>query len=108
MIFSCCCTKFSLLCRLNERVLKAEKNNWLNLIGSLPTDTDYKKWSSQDTSTWLMDNLKYVYIPRKTVTNHLYTLWIAADLELPEGRKLMKEALDYLVIRRFCRINKTY
>ncbi|XP_016841360.1 UDP-glucose:glycoprotein glucosyltransferase isoform X1 [Nasonia vitripennis] len=82
--------------RLNERVLKAEKNNWLNLIGSLPTDTDYKKWSSQDISTWLMENLKYLYIPRKTVTNHLYTLWIAADLELPAGRKLMKEALDYL------------
>ncbi|XP_058805620.1 UDP-glucose:glycoprotein glucosyltransferase [Phymastichus coffea] len=82
--------------RLNERVLKGEKDVWLNLIGSVPNDVDYKKWSFQDMSTWLIENTRYVYIPRKTIINHLYTVWIVTDLDLKTGRKLLSEALDYL------------
>ncbi|XP_011503813.1 PREDICTED: UDP-glucose:glycoprotein glucosyltransferase [Ceratosolen solmsi marchali] len=82
--------------RLNERVLKTEKNIWLNLIGSIPKNNDYTKWSSQDISSWLMKHLCYLYIPRKSVSSHVYTLWIVADLELELGRKLLKEALIYL------------
>lgn len=90
--------KSFLLCyRLNERVLKTENSKWLNLIGTVPENTDYKKWSSQDMSTWLMEQIRYLYVPRKNVVNHLYNIWIAVDLELESGRKLLEETLHYLV-----------
>lgn len=78
-------------------MLKGDKDVWLNLIGTVPNDDDFKKWSVQDMSTWLMETTRYVYVPRKSVTNHLYTLWVVTDLELESGRKLLTETLDYLV-----------
>lgn len=76
--------------------MKDEKDCWLDLIGSVPTDMNFFKWSLQDKSTWLINNIRYLHTPRK-ITNHEYTLWIAVDLEVSSGRKLLKETLDYLV-----------
>ncbi|XP_029039597.1 UDP-glucose:glycoprotein glucosyltransferase [Osmia bicornis bicornis] len=82
--------------RLNERILKPEKHTWLNLIGTLPNDDDYTKWSPQDLSTWFMNRMRYVFVPRRTNVHHLYTFWIAADLNDSEGRQLLREALEYI------------
>ncbi|XP_043524015.1 UDP-glucose:glycoprotein glucosyltransferase isoform X1 [Frieseomelitta varia] len=82
--------------RLNERILKPEKHTWLNLIGSIPNDEDYTKWSPQDLSTWLMNKMRYMYVPRRTSVHHLYTFWIVANLNDPEGRRLLREALEYI------------
>ena len=83
--------------RLNERVLKMDKDNWLNLIGTVPQDNDFAKWSPQDTSSWIMEKSRYLYAPRKSIIHHLYSLWIVLDLEDAEGRKLLHETLEYLV-----------
>lgn len=81
---------------MNERVLKVDKNLWLNLITSAPDDNDFKEWSSQNISVWIMKNVHYIYVPRKNI-DHEYTLWIVVDLELHSGRKLLNETLHYLV-----------
>lgn len=83
--------------RLNERVLKMEKDMWLNLIGTVPDDTDFVKWSPQDTSSWIMEKSRYLFAPRKSITRHLYSLWVVLDLKEAEGRKLLHETLEYLV-----------
>lgn len=82
---------------LNERILKPEKHTWLNLVGSIPNDEDYAKWSPQDLSTWLMNKMRYMYVPRRTSVHHLYTFWIVANLNDPDGRRLLREALEYMV-----------
>ncbi|XP_034947696.1 UDP-glucose:glycoprotein glucosyltransferase [Chelonus insularis] len=82
--------------RLNERILKTDEDQWLNLIGNLPSDDRIDSWNSQDMSTWLMKNSHYLYMPRRSSGRHLYTYWIVADLEDPNGRELLREALDYL------------
>ena len=84
---------------MNERVLKVEKSTWLNLIGSVPADEEFLKWSSQDKSSWLLDSMHYLFIPRKSISQHYYTIWIAVDLEVAAGRQLINEVLNYLVIR---------
>ena len=83
--------------RLNERVLKMDKDMWLNLIGDVPQNNDYVKWSQQDASSWIMENSRYIFAPRKSVTHHLYSLWIVLDLQEAESRKLLLETLEYLV-----------
>ncbi|CAL7942835.1 unnamed protein product [Xylocopa violacea] len=82
--------------RLNGRILKSEKHTWLNLIGTAPDDQDYGKWNPQDFSTWLMNRMRYMYVPRRTQTHHLYTFWIVANLNDVEGRQLLREALEYI------------
>lgn len=82
---------------LNERILKPEKHTWLNLIGTIPNDKDYSKWSPQDLSTWLMDRMRYLYVTRRTSVHHLYTFWVVANLNDAEGRQLLREALEYIV-----------
>ncbi|XP_053979752.1 UDP-glucose:glycoprotein glucosyltransferase isoform X1 [Hylaeus volcanicus] len=82
--------------RLNERILKAEKHTWLNLIGTVPNDEDYTKWSPQDLSTWLMNRLRYVFVPRRTSVHHLYSFWVVTNLNDPAGRQLLREALEYI------------
>ncbi|XP_031847873.1 UDP-glucose-glycoprotein glucosyltransferase [Nomia melanderi] len=82
--------------RLNERILKAEKHTWLNLIGTVPKDEDYSKWSPEDFSTWLMNKSHYLYVPRRTNIHHLYTFWVVTDLNSSAGRLLLREALDYI------------
>lgn len=83
--------------RLNERVLKMDKDMWLNLNGNVPKNTEIIKWSTEDASAWIMKNSRYLYVPRKRTTRHLYSLWIVLDLEEAEGRKLLTETLEYLV-----------
>ncbi|XP_063978446.1 UDP-glucose:glycoprotein glucosyltransferase isoform X2 [Diachasmimorpha longicaudata] len=82
--------------RLNERVLKNDKSQWLNLVGEAPTTQDVYSWSPEDTSAWLIQNSNYLYIPRRKKTQHLYTYWIITNLERPDGRLLLREALEYL------------
>lgn len=82
---------------LNERILKPEKHTWLNLIGTMPNDEDYNKWSPQDLSTWLMNKMRYIYVPRRTTVHHLYTFWIVTNLNELKGRQLLREALEYIV-----------
>ncbi|XP_046423993.1 UDP-glucose:glycoprotein glucosyltransferase isoform X1 [Neodiprion fabricii] len=82
--------------RLNERVLKVEKHNWLDLIGSMPETNEISKWSSQDTSNWLMERMKYVYISRRSAVHHLFTFWIVVDLNLSIDRQLLREAFEYV------------
>lgn len=82
---------------LNERILKPEKHTWLNLIGTAPSDDDYNKWSPQDLSTWLMNRMRYIHVPRRTNVHHLYTFWIVTDLHDSAGRQLLREALEYIV-----------
>lgn len=83
--------------RLNERVLKMDKNKWLNLIGSIPEDEDYIKWSPQDLSTYIMKNMRYFFVPRRSTTHHFYSFWIVTDLKSSAGRQLLREALEYVV-----------
>lgn len=71
------------------------------MVGSIPEEIDYKKWSYEETSTWIIENINYLYALRKSNKTHIYTLWIAIDLHLQSGRKLLKEALDYLVKNSF-------
>ncbi|XP_043284000.1 UDP-glucose:glycoprotein glucosyltransferase isoform X2 [Venturia canescens] len=82
--------------RLNERVLQTEKNKWLNLIGTVPNNEDYKSWNPQDMAAWLMAKTNYLSVPRRTSVRHLYSFWIVVDLETEAGRKLLREALEYL------------
>ncbi|XP_012274348.1 UDP-glucose:glycoprotein glucosyltransferase isoform X2 [Orussus abietinus] len=82
--------------RLNERVLRVEKSTWLNLIGKAPKDEDFTKWGAQDAFTWLMDKMHYLYVPRRSSLHHLYSFWIAVDLNKPSGRELLLEALEFL------------
>jgi len=82
---------------LNERVLKVDKNAWLNLIGTMPDDEDYTKWSSQDLSSYLMKEMRYFYVPRRNNMHHLYSFWIVADFNSLSGRQLLREAIGYVV-----------
>ncbi|XP_024937212.1 UDP-glucose:glycoprotein glucosyltransferase isoform X2 [Cephus cinctus] len=82
--------------RLNERILKVDKSTWLNLVGVPPEDQEYVKWSSQDASAWLMENMRYVSASRRDNMHHLYSLWIVADLKESMGRQLLREALEYV------------
>ncbi|XP_023247074.1 UDP-glucose:glycoprotein glucosyltransferase [Copidosoma floridanum] len=86
----------NVLPRFNERILKPKENCWLNTVGSIPENTYYEKWNSEDLTAWMIKNLQYLYAPKKTAQYHLYTLWLTIDLHLISGRKLLKEALDYL------------
>ncbi|XP_076247159.1 UDP-glucose-glycoprotein glucosyltransferase isoform X2 [Calliopsis andreniformis] len=87
----------NVMTRLNERILKGEKHTWLNLIGTIPNDKDYTQWSPQDLSTWLMNKMHYLFVPRRVnVINHLYSFWVVTDLKDPAGRQLLREALDYI------------
>ncbi|KAL0109124.1 hypothetical protein PUN28_014311 [Cardiocondyla obscurior] len=81
--------------RLNERVLKVDKNAWLNLIGTIPEDDNYIKWSSPNLSTYLMKKMNYFFVPRRN-TRHLYSFWVVADLKSLSGRQLLREALEYI------------
>lgn len=82
--------------RLNERILKVDKHSWLNLIGTAPEDNNYTKWSHQDLSSWLMEKMQYLFVPRRSSLYHLYSFWIVTDLRLQAGRKLLEEALIYI------------
>lgn len=82
--------------RLNERILKVDKNAWLNLIGTIPEDDDYTKLSSQNLSTYLMKKMHYFFVPRRNM-RHLYSFWVVADLKSLSGRQLLREALEYVV-----------
>lgn len=83
--------------RLNERVLKMDKDMWLQLNGNVPKDKEFTKWSKEDSSAWVMENSRYLYVSRKSATRHLYSLWIVLDLEEADSRKLLAETLEYLV-----------
>ncbi|XP_017891944.1 UDP-glucose:glycoprotein glucosyltransferase isoform X2 [Ceratina calcarata] len=83
--------------RLNERILKPERHAWLNLIGTVPKDEeDYTRWNPQDLSTWLMNRMRYIYVSRRTTVHHLFTFWVVTNLNDPKGRKLLREALEYV------------
>ncbi|XP_015109415.1 UDP-glucose:glycoprotein glucosyltransferase isoform X2 [Diachasma alloeum] len=82
--------------RLNERVLKNDKTQWLNLVGEVPTTEDVSTWGPEDTSAWIIKNSNYLYMPRRKKSQHLYTYWIVTNLEHPDGRLLLREALEYL------------
>lgn len=86
-----------MLSSLNERILKADKNAWLNLIGTIPENDDYTKWSPQDLSTYLMKKMHYFFVPRRSNVHHLYSFWIVTDLRSLSGRQLLREALEYIV-----------
>ncbi|KAG7199513.1 hypothetical protein KM043_014130 [Ampulex compressa] len=90
--------------RLNERILKVDKHTWLNLIGVAPEDENFLKWSPQDLSTWLMKEMHYLYVPRRTTTHHLYSFWVIADLKSAKGRLLLREALEYVETNAYARI----
>ncbi|XP_015179238.1 PREDICTED: UDP-glucose:glycoprotein glucosyltransferase isoform X3 [Polistes dominula] len=82
--------------RLNERILKIDKNSWLNLIGTVPKDNDYTKWTPQDASSWLMEKMKYLFVSRRSSLHHLYSFWIVVDLKSKSSRTLLHEALIYI------------
>ncbi|XP_066600905.1 UDP-glucose:glycoprotein glucosyltransferase 1-like [Prorops nasuta] len=91
--------------RLNERVLKIDKHTWLNLIGSEPEDKEFIKWTPQDMSTWLMQEMHYLYVSRRSHVNHLYSFWIVTDLKTSKGRQLLKEAIEYVGFNADVRIS---
>lgn len=76
--------------------MKVDKNAWLNLIGTIPEDDDYTKWSTQNLSTYLMKKMHYFYVPRRNM-RHLYSFWVVTDLKSLAGRQLLREALEYVV-----------
>lgn len=83
--------------RLNERILKNDKAQWLNLVGQVPDDEQMVNiWSPEDTSSWIIKNSNYLYMPRRKKSQHLYTYWIVTDLAAADGRRLLAEALEYL------------
>ncbi|KYM95086.1 UDP-glucose:glycoprotein glucosyltransferase, partial [Cyphomyrmex costatus] len=90
--------------RLNERILKVDKNAWLNLIGTVPEDDDYTKWASQNLSTYLMKKMHYLFVPRRNI-RHLYSFWVVADLKSLSGRQLLQEALEYVESNTDARIS---
>ncbi|XP_011860081.1 PREDICTED: UDP-glucose:glycoprotein glucosyltransferase isoform X1 [Vollenhovia emeryi] len=90
--------------RLNERILKVDKNAWLNLIGTIPEDDDYTKWSSQNLSTYLMKKMHYLFVPRRNM-RHLYSFWVVANLKSLSGRQLLREALEYVESNTDARIS---
>lgn len=91
--------------RLNERVLKMDKDMWLNLIGNLPLNKEFTKWNIEEASAWIIQNSRYFFISRKSTTRHLYSLWIVLDLEETHSRRLLAETLEYLVNNLFYRKN---
>ncbi|XP_011341647.1 UDP-glucose:glycoprotein glucosyltransferase isoform X1 [Ooceraea biroi] len=86
----------NVMSRLNERIWKVDKNAWLNLIGTIPENEDYTKWSSQDLSSYLMTKMHYFFVPRRSNTLHQYSFWIVADFNSLLGRQLLREALEYV------------
>ncbi|XP_011150844.1 UDP-glucose:glycoprotein glucosyltransferase isoform X1 [Harpegnathos saltator] len=91
--------------RLNERILKVDKHAWLNLIGTIPEDEDYIKWSHQDLSTYLMKKMYYSFVPRRSNTHHMYSFWVVADLKSLLGRQLLREAFIYIESNTDARIS---
>ncbi|GAB1859552.1 UDP-glucose:glycoprotein glucosyltransferase [Camponotus japonicus] len=89
--------------RLNERILKVDKNAWLNLIGTIPEDDNYR--SPQDLSTYLMKKMLYFFVPRRSNVHHLYSFWIVTDLRSFSGRQLLREALEYVESNTDARIS---
>ncbi|XP_014296354.1 UDP-glucose:glycoprotein glucosyltransferase [Microplitis demolitor] len=86
----------NVMSRLNDRILQPENSKWLNLIGDLPKNDEVSSWSQQDTATWLMKNSNYLVMPRRVAKQHLYSYWIAVDLEDKKGRELLRDAIKYL------------
>lgn len=44
-----------------------------------------------------MNRMHYMFAPRRTNVHHLYSFWVVTNLKDANGRKLLREALDYIV-----------
>ncbi|KAJ8685932.1 hypothetical protein QAD02_021725, partial [Eretmocerus hayati] len=82
--------------RFNDRILKANSHEWLDLMGTPPMNSDYRKWTLKDLTAWMVKQLKYISILREHGSNHLHTIWIVVDLSQRYGRRLLSETLNYL------------
>lgn len=86
--------------RLNEKILKNDPSQWLNLIGNVQTghNNNIINWSIEDTSAWIMKNSNYLLMQKRNnkIKHYHYTYWIIVDLENKYSRQLLREAIHHL------------
>uniref|UniRef100_W8AWU6 UDP-glucose:glycoprotein glucosyltransferase n=1 Tax=Ceratitis capitata TaxID=7213 RepID=W8AWU6_CERCA len=91
--------------RLNQRILNADATKFLDFTGNeykdLPNVRDLIQLSNRDMTAVLLGNIKYFGGKHATerIGNaklNFLTIWVVADVEQPEGRELLANALRYL------------
>ncbi|XP_039963772.1 UDP-glucose:glycoprotein glucosyltransferase [Bactrocera neohumeralis] len=91
--------------RLNQRILNTDTSKFLDFSGieykDLTNIQDLAQLSNRDMTATLLSNIKYFGAKHATerIGNYelnFLTIWIIADIEQPEGRELLANALNYL------------
>lgn len=91
--------------RLNQRILSTDTSKFLDFSGKeykdLTNVQDLAQLSNRDMTATLLSNIKYFEVKHATerIGNYelnFLTIWIIADIEKPEGRELLENALNYL------------
>ncbi|XP_065333723.1 UDP-glucose:glycoprotein glucosyltransferase isoform X1 [Cloeon dipterum] len=93
--------------RLNERILDS-KSRYLDMSGNSVESA--KDWPSsfaslipKDKTSRIISQAKYLTYKDEAATQPL-TLWVATDLDTPEGRKLLRESLENLDSTAYMRV----
>lgn len=92
--------------RLNQRILSAEDPTFLDVSGNPHPDLEdvsaLAQLSNSDLTATLMKNLKYMggkstYEKFMGYRLHFHSVWVVADLNHSDGRKLLQNALRFMV-----------
>lgn len=92
--------------RLNQRILSTDEPTFLDVSGNPHPDLEdvsaLAQLSNSDLTATLMKNLKYMggkstYEKFLGHRLHFHTVWVVADLKQPSGRKLLKNAVRFMV-----------
>ncbi|XP_067647958.1 UDP-glucose:glycoprotein glucosyltransferase [Eurosta solidaginis] len=91
--------------RLNQRILNNDGSKFLDFTGNEYKDLnnviDLVQLSNRDMTATLLANIKYFCGKHSTesiahINLNFLTIWVIADLDQPEGRELLRNALIYL------------
>lgn len=91
--------------RLNQRILSAEDPTFLDVSGNPHPDLEdvsaLAQLSNSDLTATLMKNLKYMggkstYEKFMGYRLHFHSVWVVADLNHSDGRKLLQNALRFM------------
>lgn len=95
-------------CRLNDRILNQDKNQYLDVMGcplaeEIPlTLESFSDLSPRDkTATIISRGVQYFmkkqHVDTTVTALHIITHWIVTDLGTADGRQLLVHALDQMV-----------
>ncbi|XP_059489463.1 UDP-glucose:glycoprotein glucosyltransferase isoform X2 [Neocloeon triangulifer] len=99
--------KPNIMPRLNERILDS-KTKYLDMSGK--SVESLENWQSkfhllnpQDKTSRIISEVKYLTY-KDAASTHPLTLWVATDLETPEGRELLYQSLENLDSSSYIRL----